>query len=610
MKPASGEIIDRYKITGEIGTGGMGSVYSAIDMELSRTVAVKILHMDSSDAAEQKSRFRREVKALSSFNHPNVVRVFAVGTWRKAFPYLVMELLEGESLAALLARRTTLSELEALTILRDVVKALAAVHALGIIHRDLKPQNIFLARQADKTVVKVLDFGLCRAVTAADEHLTATGLLVGSVHYMSPEGSSGRVVSPKSDVYALGVILYEMLTGTPPFQSDTMIGVLYKHANVEAPLLAESGVSLPHAEAFDRVLTRCLAKDEANRYQSAQALGADLELLQSLIESPSDGPVDYSALGAAPSRALHRKSKSALLRVFAVAAAGLAVVGLLVLAKPRITDSPVVTVVSKPDNAVYVRRSLESLKQDLHELRRRDQQRVLSPLAEAMRMIDSWIAQAKPASDDVKLAMILKAQWLIPSNNQADRAAAEKILKSLLAEVQGKNDLLELMVRTEMAALYNRSTDKASMLPVTEPVYEIWKKHSESPAYAKAAYGALRMRACQVYLPDTAEEDSARLKLLEVAEICRVSAVAEGPYLEDLGNYIDRLIERKEFQKAKPFCDRNLAVVAELHRDFRGRDKFLSQALLRKAEVLQSEKQFSEASALRERAQKIEQTKS
>lgn len=599
-------MIDRYRITGEIGTGGMGSVYAAIDMELNRTVAVKILHMDSVDAAEQKSRFRREVKALSSFSHPNVVGVFAVGMWRDAFPYLVMELLEGESLATLLARRTTLSEVEALSILQDVAHALAAVHALGIIHRDLKPQNIFLAKQADKTVVKVLDFGLCRSVTAADEHLTATGLLVGSVHYMSPEASSGRIVSPKSDVYALGVILYEMLTGTPPFQSDTLIGVLYKHANVEAPLLADLGVSLPHREGFDRVLKRCLAKDEADRYQSAVALGADLVLLQTLIESRSVEPVDYSALGAAPTRVSSRKSKSVLFQVFVVAAACFTVIGVMVLAKLRLADSPVVPVVSKPDNAVHIRRSLESLKRDLDELRRN---RVPPPIAEAVQLIDSWMAQSKASQDDVKQAKILKARWLIPSNNEADKAIAERMLRSLLAEVQGKDDLLELMVRTEMAALYNYRYDRASMLVVTDPIYTIWKKHNESAAHAKAAYGGLRMRACQFYLPDPAEEEAERLKLLEVGEKCRILAVADATYLEDLGNYVDRLIERREFQKAKPFCDRSLALVSDLHPDFRGRDTFLRQALLRKAQVLESQKQFSEAKALRERAQKIEQAK-
>jgi serine/threonine-protein kinase len=214
----------RYRLERRLGRGGMGAVYAAVDDILERPVAVKLIREDVVGPLDLGSRFRREARTAARFTHPHVVRVYDFGVDRYQRPFLVMELLEGETLRQRLASGMPVSGSESLHILRGVCSALSAAHAQGLVHRDLKPENIFLQRHASGVVPKVLDFGLAKAFDAhlAVEQSTAAdssaGLLIGTLEYMAPEQVAGDDVSPAWDVWALGVIAYEMLTTTHPFR--------------------------------------------------------------------------------------------------------------------------------------------------------------------------------------------------------------------------------------------------------------------------------------------------------------------------------------------------------------------------------------------------------
>ena len=214
----------RYRLERRLGRGGMGAVYAAVDDVLERPVAVKLIRDDIVGPLDLGSRFRQEARAAAGFAHPHVVRVYDFGVDRYQRPFLVMELLEGDTLRQRLASGVPLSAPETLHILRGVCSALSAAHGQGLVHRDLKPENIFLQRHASGVVPKVLDFGLAKAFDARlpVDKPTATassaGLLVGTLEYMAPEQVAGDDVNPGWDVWAIGVIAYEMLTATHPFR--------------------------------------------------------------------------------------------------------------------------------------------------------------------------------------------------------------------------------------------------------------------------------------------------------------------------------------------------------------------------------------------------------
>ena len=207
----------------------MGAVYSATDVALERTVAVKLIREDLAGAVNLDARFRREARAVAGFAHPNVVRVYDFGVDCDARAFLVMELLEGETLRQRLAPHVPLPAGEVIHILRGVCAAVSAAHRHGLVHRDLKPENIFLERQETGVLPKVLDFGLAKAFhdewspTRSSES-TGGGLLVGTLEYMAPEQAAGDVVSPAWDIWALGVIAHEMLTGQHPFRRTIVFG--------------------------------------------------------------------------------------------------------------------------------------------------------------------------------------------------------------------------------------------------------------------------------------------------------------------------------------------------------------------------------------------------
>ncbi len=285
MALASGTRLGPYEVISAIGAGGMGEVYKARDTRLDRSVAIKILSSEVADDAERRARFEREARAVAMLDHPNVCGIFDIGH-ADGIHYLVMPYLEGETLAARLAKGA-LPFAEAMRIAIDLCNALHSAHKVGVTHRDLKPANVFLVRRGRATEVKLLDFGLAKlrpssgAISLSTmEHQATTqgttrGTLLGTFHYMSPEQLEGRDADARSDVWALGVVIYEMITGAKPFSGESaasVIGSILK----DQPSPPSSRQPLT-PQALDRVIDACLAKDPDERWQSAADLSRELQ---------------------------------------------------------------------------------------------------------------------------------------------------------------------------------------------------------------------------------------------------------------------------------------------------------------------------------------------
>lgn len=259
----------RYRLLREVGTGGMGQVFLAEDAYLHRQVAVKVLRGDLARNPDFVERFRREATAAAKLSHPNVVAIYDVGEEDGA-SYLVMEYVEGETLQAHLSRNGPIGPERAAYIGAQVAAALEHAHARGVIHRDIKPANILLTRDG---TAKVTDFGIARAVS--DATVVNTGGLLGSAYYLSPEQARGGYTDEKSDLYSLGVVLYEMVTGQVPFSGDTMVAVAMKHLRERVPDPRELNREVP--ESLQEVIHRALQKDPGRRCASAAVMRQDLE---------------------------------------------------------------------------------------------------------------------------------------------------------------------------------------------------------------------------------------------------------------------------------------------------------------------------------------------
>ena len=267
-----GKTVSHYRITRELGAGGMGVVYEAVDTKLDRTVALKFLPPESTRDSEAKARFVHEAKAASAIDHPNVCNIYEIDETDDGQLFLAMACYEGETLKDRIARGPLPID-DALDITRQVAEGLTEAHARDIVHRDIKPANIFITAGG---LVKILDFGLAKLTGLTQ--LTQEGTTLGTAHYMSPEQAGGHKVDHRSDLWCLGVVLYEMVTGQVPFQGDHAQAVIYTIQNTEPEPVTGLRTGVPLE--LERVIGKCLAKDPLERYQHADDLLADLRALQ------------------------------------------------------------------------------------------------------------------------------------------------------------------------------------------------------------------------------------------------------------------------------------------------------------------------------------------
>ncbi|MBU6144811.1 MAG: Stk1 family PASTA domain-containing Ser/Thr kinase [Acidobacteria bacterium] len=289
MNDGTRMIAGRYELGALIGRGGMAEVYSGIDTRLGRTVAIKLLKADLAADSSFEIRFRQEAQASARMAHPTIVRVYDAGDEvttdergvERHRPYIVMELVRGEVLRDILRTRK-LTQQEAIAYATGVLTALEFSHAAGVIHRDIKPANVMIT---ESNAVKVMDFGIARAVSDSSATLAHTNGIVGTAQYFSPEQARGETVDLRTDLYSTGVLLYEMLTGKPPFTGDTAVSVAYQHVS-ESPI-PPSMISPSVSLALDSVVLKSLAKDRAARFQSAGDFRAALARAASGISTPS-----------------------------------------------------------------------------------------------------------------------------------------------------------------------------------------------------------------------------------------------------------------------------------------------------------------------------------
>src|SRR5450755_2183203 len=286
----------RYRIMKLLGEGGMGQVYLAEHVAIEKRVALKVLRAEYATKGEIVTRFQQEAISASRIKHPNVLDVFDFGQLDNGCFFLAMEFLEGNDLADEITRRRVLDAATGIRVAMQICRALAAAHINGVVHRDMKPENVFLQRTADgEEIVKIVDFGIAQlrskddAVVETKRRLTRTGMIFGTPEYMAPEQASGKHADLRADIYAVGIIMYEMFTGAVPFTGETFLGVLTKHLNEPAPAMNAVYPDLTISPQLQAVIMRALEKDPAVRYQTM------LEFAQAITGTP-----DAAALGYRP----------------------------------------------------------------------------------------------------------------------------------------------------------------------------------------------------------------------------------------------------------------------------------------------------------------------
>jgi serine/threonine-protein kinase len=266
----------RYRLDAQIGRGGMSIVYRAFDVVLERPVAIKLMHREIAAESEQLERFRREARAVAQLNHPHIVTVIDAGEESPAdgeqpvSPYIVLEYVDGETLKELIRREGPLEIAQALAYAVEIARALGAAHEHQIVHRDVKPQNVLIGGEGG---AKITDFGIARSLT--EEGLTIDGRVLGTTDYVSPEQALGQKVTGQSDLYSLGVVLYEMLTGQVPFRGESPVAVAMRHVREDVPDVRRLRPELSVAAAA--VLDRAVAKDLSRRYPDAASMARELE---------------------------------------------------------------------------------------------------------------------------------------------------------------------------------------------------------------------------------------------------------------------------------------------------------------------------------------------
>ena len=282
-----GQSLAHYKILEKIGSGGMGDVYLAEDTKLGRKVALKVLPPEFAESEERQARFVREAKAASAIDHPNVAQIFEIGE-ADGIHFIAMQFVEGQNLAARI-KGGPLATVDIISIGLQVADALDAAHAKRIVHRDIKPANLVLT---DRNQIKVLDFGLAKPMATVEaspdseadtEAKTVAGMVMGTIHYMSPEQALGRDIDGRSDIFSLGVVLYELTTGRLPFSGGSPTETIERIANAQPDAIARFNYDVP--EKLEHIIRRCLEKDPEDRYQTAKDLLIELNHLKRDFES-------------------------------------------------------------------------------------------------------------------------------------------------------------------------------------------------------------------------------------------------------------------------------------------------------------------------------------
>jgi serine/threonine protein kinase len=275
-------LLGRYRVLERIGAGAMGAVYRAEQVGLGRPVALKVLKKQQDAGSDVMARFEREARAMSALTHPNTVRVYDFGATREGQLFLAMELLEGELASNRLGRSGVVSAKEAITWVQQILRSVGEAHAKGIIHRDIKPDNIFLAHAEGSAdpVAKVLDFGIAKSIEgeqAINQFETQDGTVFGTPRYMSPEQAQGKALDHRSDLYAVGIVLYELLVGVPPFVDKDAVIVMAKHIREEPAPLHVAAPTRAFPNSLQRVLDKALNKSPAMRFQNAEEFDRALD---------------------------------------------------------------------------------------------------------------------------------------------------------------------------------------------------------------------------------------------------------------------------------------------------------------------------------------------
>lgn len=364
MTQAGRTLGDRYELVQVIGRGGMAEVWEARDLRLGRRVAIKILRPDLARDPAFQARFRREAQSAASLNHPNIVAaydtgedVFIDGTESTVVPYIVMEYVDGMTLRQILTSGRRLLPERSLEIVAGTLSALDYAHRHGIVHRDIKPANVMLTRTGD---VKVMDFGIARAMNDSGHTMTSAQTVMGTAQYLSPEQARGEVVDARSDLYSTGVLLYELLTGKPPFTGDSPVSIAYQHVSEQA--LPPSQVDPELDSDVDAIVMRSLAKSPDDRYQTAAEFRADVE--RAVMGAPVTAavpmivgdatqrldvvqPTQVYAIDTEPQRG--RRAQRGAGFIAAVTIGVLAIIGLGILGAALVLNRTSASTVSVPD---------------------------------------------------------------------------------------------------------------------------------------------------------------------------------------------------------------------------------------------------------------------